>query len=49
MPMRACPRKLEADRSLWIEDLPMSILDCCLIFVEDSTDKTVRALSRWGQ
>jgi hypothetical protein len=36
---------LEADRILLCAaDLPTSILNCCLIFVEDSTDKTVRAL-----
>jgi len=27
-------------------DLPMSVVNCCLIFVEGSTDKTVR-VTRW--
>jgi hypothetical protein len=30
-------------------DLPMSVMSCCLIFVEDSTDKTVRAAGRRPQ
>jgi hypothetical protein len=27
-------------------DLPMSVVNCCLIFVEGSTDKAVRVASR---
>jgi hypothetical protein len=32
----------EVGRSLCAADLPMSILNCRLIFFEGSTDKTVR-------
>ena len=32
--------------SICAVDLPMSIVNCCLIFAEDSTDKTVRAACR---
>ena len=34
--------KHKADHPPCAADLPMSVLNCCLIFVEDNTDKTVR-------
>jgi hypothetical protein len=42
---QACAFQREADRSSCATDLPMSALNCCLLFVEESCDKTVRRFS----
>jgi hypothetical protein len=38
---QSCTSNCEADRSPCAADLPMSALNCCLIFVERRTDQTV--------
>ena len=43
-PARVCSIKLA--RLPYAADLPMSVVNCCLIFVEGSTDKAVRVASR---
>ena len=40
--LRACVCEHQAHPLPYAAELPMSVLNCCLIFVEGSTDKTVR-------
>ena len=42
-PARVCSIKLARLLLTCGADLPMSVVNCCLIFVEGSTDKAVRA------
>ena len=41
-PARVCSIKLARLLLTCGADLPMSVVNCCLIFVEGSTDKAVR-------